>query len=105
MKEYQGPSYLSPELEQVDHPAIPLLRQWRDEGVPAQTSAEPWTVEQRDTCIQRGCHKSATEHRDFIREEMAGFMEDRFWMVLPYELLKDHPELMLWPAAVKDERD
>ena len=36
---------------------------------------------------------------------MAGFMDDRFWMVLPYELLKDHPELMIWPAAIKDERD
>ena len=41
VNEFRGPSYLSPELEQVDHPAMPLLRQWRDKGVPAQTSAEP----------------------------------------------------------------
>ena len=81
---FRGPSYLSSELDDLDHPAAALLRKWRDEGVPAETYSKPWTREQKDECIARGCHYSANEHADFIREEMAGFLEDRFWMVLPY---------------------
>ena len=103
--EFRGPSYLSSEIDDLPHPAAPLLRQWRDEGIPARSSGPRWTVEQRDDCVQRGCHKSANEHRDFIREEMAGFIGDRFLMVLPYELIRDLEELMLWPAAIKEERD
>ena len=103
--EFRGPSYLSSEIDDLEHPAAPLLQQWRDEGVPARSTDAPWTVEQKDTCVQRGCHKSANEHRDFIREEMAGFIDDRFWMVLPYDLIKDLEDLMLWPAAIKEERE
>ena len=32
-------------------------------------------------------------------------MEDKFWMVLPYELIRELAELMLWPAAVKEEQE
>lgn len=102
---FRGPSYLSPELELVDHPAIELLRQWRDQGVPAESTSENWTRKELDRCIERGCHLSANEHRDFLREEMAEFIENRFWMVLPYAQARNLPNLMLSPAAVKEERD
>ena len=36
---------------------------------------------------------------------MAEFIENRFWAVLPYDLVKHLDDLQLWPAAVKDERD
>ena len=36
---------------------------------------------------------------------MADFIESKFWMVLPYELIRELVELMIWPAVVKDERD
>ena len=29
VNEFRGPSYLSPDLDNIDHPAAPLLRQWR----------------------------------------------------------------------------
>lgn len=99
---FRGPSYLSTDL---DHPATPLLAQWRDQGVPAKSSSEPWTLEQKDECVRRGCHPSATEHGDFIREEMAEFIENRFWAVLPYELIRHLEDLMMSPTAVKPERD
>ena len=35
VNEFRGRSYLAPNLEEVDHPAIPLLTDWRDHGVPA----------------------------------------------------------------------
>ena len=103
--DFRGPSYLSSELEDLDHPATPLLAQWRDQGVPAKSSSEPWTLEQKDECIRRGCHPSANEHGDFIREEMAEFIENRFWAVLPYDLVRHLENLMLSPAAIKPERD
>ena len=86
ISDFRGPSYLSPELEDLDHPVTPLLAHWRDNGVPAESSSEPWTLEQKDMCIRRGCHPSATENGTFLREEMAEFIENRFWAVLPYEL-------------------
>ena len=102
---FRGPSYLSSELDNIDHPAAELLRQWRDQGVPAECDSPPWTEAQKDECIQRGCHYSASEHADFIREEMAEFIENKFWMVLPYELVKHFVEIMFSPAAIKEERD
>ena len=103
--EFRGPSYLSSELDNIDHPAATLLRQWRDHGVPAETSSPPWTMEQKDRCVERGCHHSANEHSDFVRDELANFIENKFWMVLPYEMVKHFIELLLSPAAIKEERD
>jgi hypothetical protein len=104
--EFRGRSYLSPGLDSVDHPAADLLRLWRDEGVPALTSSPPWCGDLKDTLIERGCHRSATEHADFLRKEMAEFIENRFWTVLPYRLVRDLPQLqLLSPAVVKEERE
>ena len=105
MNNFRGRSYLSENIDDLQHPAAPLLRDWRDNGVPAQTSSATWTSEQRDECVRRGCHHSANEHSDFLREEMAEFIENKFWMVLPYDQVRDLPNLQLSPAAVKDERD
>jgi hypothetical protein len=100
---FRGKSYLSPNLEHLDHPAGPLLCNWRDHGVPAQTSSEPWPVTTRDAYVERGCHHSAVMHATFLREEMAEFIDNRFWVVLPYRVVRDLPQLQLSPA-VKEER-
>lgn len=105
MATFRGRSYLSTGLDTLDHPAADLLRQWRDHGVPAETTSDPWTDQELDSCVERGCHRSATEHADFLREEMSEFIESKFWTVLPYDRVKHLPGLQLSPAAVKDERD
>ena len=102
---HRGRSYLSSGLEGIDHPAIPLLRLWRDHGVPVLTSNLPWSTETKDLCIQRGCHQSAVQHNQFLREEMAEFIENGFWTVLHYRQVCSLPSLMLSPAAVKEERE
>ena len=61
---FRGPSYLSPLVDELDHPAASLLSKWRDEGVPVQTTVESWTAEQKDEGIARGCHHSANKHAD-----------------------------------------
>jgi hypothetical protein len=38
------------------------------------------------------CHRSATEHRDFIREE-TDFVESGFYAVLPYSAVRHLPGL------------
>ena len=78
VEDFRGRSYLSPTVETINHPAAQLLRRWRDEGVPASTTNEAWTLKQKDLCVQRGCHISATLHADFLREEMAEFIESKF---------------------------
>ena len=55
--------------------------------------------------MDHGCHKSATDHGEFLREEFADFIQNKFWTVLPYRLAKDFRNLQLSPAAVKEERD
>ena len=36
---------------------------------------------------------------------MADNIENKFWMVLPYKQVRDLPQLVLSPAAVKEERE
>ena len=73
--------------------------------MPALTSSPPWSIETKQACVDRGCHRSATEHASFLREEMAEFIDNRFWAVLPYEQIKQLPDLQLSPVAVKEERE
>ena len=100
---FRGPSYLATELDKIDHPATELLHLWQNLGVPAETTSQPWSSDQKDACIHRGCHRSAVDHAEFLREEMAEFVESKFWVVLPYLLISHLEELMLSPAAVKEE--
>jgi hypothetical protein len=76
---------------------------WRDHGVPPKMTSEPWSPDQKDTCIQCGCHKSVNECAAFLREEMAKFIERKFRVVLPYKIVCHLQELMMSPAAVKDK--
>ena len=103
--DFRGRSYLSPTVETIDHPTTQLLRQWRDKRVPASTTDPTWTSDQKDHCVQQGCHISATPHADFLRQEMAEFIESKFWVVLPYKQVRNLPALMFSPAAAKEERD
>ena len=52
VNEFRGRSYLAKNIDDIEHPASELLRQWRDDGVPAETCSPPWTTKQKDYCIQ-----------------------------------------------------
>ena len=73
--------------------------------MPVQTNIESWTAEQKDKGVARGCHHSVNEHAAFRREEMANNTENKFRIVLPCQQVQDMPQLMLSPAAVKEERE
>ena len=63
---FKDRSYLSPTVGDIDHPATKLLQRWREDGVPVNTSSPPWSSDQKDECIRRGCHPSATKHALFL---------------------------------------
>ena len=100
-----GRPHLSETVHQLDHPASSLLAQFRDSGVPVVLDDKNWTREKLDECLARGAHQSAIKHKAFIREEMAECIEDGHWLVLPYHMVNDLPNLRLSPLGVEEERE
>ena len=105
VNDVHGRSYLSPDMSGVRHPARQYLEELRDQGLPISMDDEEWSLEKRDACVSRGCHKTAREHAAFIREEMSDFAESGFWVVLPYEQVRHLKNLRLSPLGVKEERE
>ena len=54
----------------LNHPARRLLRKLQSSGAPVALSSKPWTPSRLHQALQRGPHKSANEHIDFLRDEM-----------------------------------
>lgn len=100
-----GRSYLASTIDDIQHPAKHLLQHYRDHGVPVLVHPDDWCPNKIQECLKRGAHPSAVEHKDFLRDEMSDFADRGFWAILPYELVKDLPNLKLSPAAVKPERE
>ena len=42
-EKFRGDSYLSKKVGQIEHPAAPLLDDWRIEGIPVKSTAPDWT--------------------------------------------------------------
>jgi len=99
------PSHLRPELETLPHPAAPLLSYMHQYGVPASCTTPPWSQEVLEERLERGPHKSAQKAAEFIRGEMADFHEKGFWVVLPFDAVRDLPGLRLNPLGSVPQRD
>jgi hypothetical protein len=87
------------------HPALDLLKSFQRTGVPVVMSTRPWTTKRRTIHVRRGSHKSCLAHLGFIRSEMLDFVKKGYWMVLPYRLVKDLPQLRLSPLGVVPQRE
>ena len=48
----------------------------------------PWSDVTIQQCADRGPHPSANLFREFLRDEMADFIEAGFWVVLPLEQVR-----------------
>jgi hypothetical protein len=55
--------------------------------------------------MQRGPHKSAAEHSEFLDSEMATMVERGQWMVLPYSVVRDMDNLRIAPIGVVPQHD
>jgi hypothetical protein len=102
---YRGPSLLSTAVQHLPHPAASFLNNIRLDGVPVTMSGDEWTPEKLRDVVRRGPHKSAKDHATFVREEMASFAEQGFWVVLPLHEVEDRKLLRLSPLGVVPQRD
>ena len=90
----------APDIDQLPHPAAPLLHRIAKNGAPVVISTEPWTRDMLDARAERGSHSSADDHKEFLVEEHLDFGRKGFWVLLPYDLVKDEPGLRLSPLGV-----
>lgn len=101
----RGCPHLSSKVKDIKHPAATFLEDPCLNGVPVKTTDPEWTPAERLNKFHYGAHATAEMNKAFIREEMAKFMECGFWTALPYELVKDLPNLHISPLGMKEERE
>ena len=99
------PSDFATNVGQLPHRAAQLLDHLRRHGASVPFITAPWTQAKLDAARTRGSHKSATEHLEFLQEEIISFMQKGQWILLPYDLIKDLPNLRLSPLGVVPQRD
>ena len=93
------------DMTELNHPAAHLLRHYQHSGVPVKFQTKRWTKGQKNAALNRGPHKSAKEHIDFLREEFASMIKKGHWVLLPARLLRDHPDARFSPLGVVPQHD
>jgi hypothetical protein len=101
----KGRSNFSPKIDSLLHRAGPLLRRYARNGIPVLISSEPWSLEKKDAAILRGNHPSAHAFTDFLREEMYDMRSKGMFIVLPYHLVRDMPQLRISPIGCVPQRE
>jgi hypothetical protein len=96
---------LQPTLPDLSHPAIRLLKRLGKDGVPVLMQTPPWSPELRQARFKRGSHKSCDNQFEFLQEEMLEFVEEDFWTIVPYRLIKTMHNLRLSPLGIIPQRD
>ena len=100
----RGRSCIAPLVDTLPHPASSLLEELRRVGAPIVYTTPEWSLEQRDAAMARGSHKSASEHLEFLEEEMRDMVAKRYWIVLPYSMVRQLPNLRISPLGVVPQR-
>ena len=75
-------------LANVRHSALPVLKQYRDRGVPVRLSTEPWTAERLKAALARGAHPSCDKATGFLCEEFIDMINKGQFVVLPAKVAK-----------------
>ena len=92
-------------LQNLNHHARRLLRQYKHTGAPVILHTNKWTNSQINQAIDRGPHKSCEEHIDFLEEEFTDMLNKGQWVVLPYDLAVTLPNLRISPPGVVPQRN
>jgi hypothetical protein len=90
---------------QINHPAQRFLRHLRSCGVPVVLTTTPWDKARIQAAVNRGPHKSARDHTDFLHTEMADMIDKNQWLVFPFSHIQDLPNLRISPIGVVPQRD
>ena len=100
----RGANDWGPLQQARNHPASRLLRHYKRHGAPVTLADAPWSQAELEASIQRGPHRSAYEYMEFLREDMADYVDKGMWIVLPYEDVRHTPGLRLSPIGVVPQR-
>lgn len=101
----KGRSNFSKYLRTLRHRAAPFLHRYATKGVPVLLHTKPWTLQQKDAAFQRGNHPSAHAFTEFLRDEMGDMREKGMFIVLPYSLLRNLPQLRISPLGCVPQRE
>jgi hypothetical protein len=105
IRHLQHPSDYAADLHLLPHPAGPYLARLARSGIPAPSSAAPWSSNKRHRIVERGPHPSAAQHYcDFLYEDLLDMVSKRYWVVLPFAAIKHHPHLKLSPCGIVPQR-
>ena len=105
VQQLRSPPDIPEDVEKIPHPAGNLLATIRDEGIPVTLKSPPWTRQELDAAVARGPHQSVREYQDFLEGEMLDMREKGQWIVLPYNAVKNLPNLRLSPPGIVPQRD
>lgn len=105
IRSVQGPSDFHPTVQTIPHPSAHLLNHFRLHGTPVVLSTKPWTHQQIHHTFHRGPHQSAHLFREFLAGEFLDMLNKQQWILLPYHLVKNLPNLRLSPLGVVPQRD
>jgi hypothetical protein len=106
IKSIQYPPELASNLQYIQHPAGPYLHRLNLTGIPAPSTAMPWTSATCKQVLRRGPHVSASKlYREFLMEDMLDYVTKKFWVVLPYSAVKHYTHLKLAPSGVVPQRE
>jgi hypothetical protein len=95
---------LHKDIANIPHPAAPMLDALRRVGAPVQCSTPDWNSRRLEDAINRGSHQSASLYHGFLEQEMVDFAAQGYWVVLPFESVKNFPGLRLAPLGVVPQR-
>jgi hypothetical protein len=101
----RGSSHISAGVRHIPHRAARLLEHLRRVGAAVPMATGPWTAHVRAQAVARGSHKSSHGERAFVATEILDFTQQGYWLVLPYHVVKDWPNLRISPLGVVPQRD
>lgn len=93
------------DMRSMRHPAKHLLQHYQSNGVPVMFHNTPWSKEKLDAAMERGPHKSANEHVEFLCEDFLDMIDKSQWIILPYDEVKNMKGLRLSPPGVIPQRN
>ena len=92
-------------VKSLPHSAAAYLHDLRADGAPVQCTTPLWASERKDRSMQRGPHPSTRPYLHFLESDMAGMITKGYWVVLPYDLVKDIPNLRISPMGAVPKRE
>jgi hypothetical protein len=74
-------------------------------GATAAQGTDNWPLAQLDDAASHGPHHSTNKHLDFMHQEFSKMVLAGQWLILPYSLVQNLPNLRLSPTGVIPQRD